>query len=353
MNPALPDVRKIAVLRPSAVGDFVFALPALHAFRNTYPEAQIVYIGKQWHADFLKARPGPVDRVAVMPPTAGVGAPPDALLPEEPGRQFIAAMQREQFDLAVQLFGGGRYSNPYVAALGAGLCIGLKAADAAPLDKWVPYGGLANTRLRLLEVAELAGARAWHAEHELSVTGSDRLQAARVLPVTAQRLVLLQPGSSDARRCWPPAHFAAVGDALAQDGALVAVNGTAHEAPLVRAVVKAMRHRAIDLSGELSLSGLCGLLERCALLISNDTGPLHLGLAIGTPCVGIYWFTNLIESAPLRQQRHRGAMSHRVHCPVCGAENLKTRCAHDASFVADVRPDEVIALAIELLRSTA
>jgi hypothetical protein len=42
----------------------------------------------------------------------------------------------------------------------------------------------------------------------------------------------------------------------------------------------------------------------------------------------------------------------RVHCPVCGEENLRTRCAHDASFVGDVQHDEVIALALELFRDT-
>lgn len=353
MNPALPGIRKIAVLRPSAVGDFVFALPALHALRTAYPEAFIVYIGKQWHADFLATRPSPVDRVAVIPATPGVGAPADAALPGDAARRFVRTMRRAEFDLALQLFGGGRYSNPFVTSLRAGMTIGLKAADAAPLDRWVPYGGVGNTRLRLLEVAALAGAYAWHAEPELTVTEADRKQAELALPAgQARRLVLLQPGASDLRRRWPAERFAAVADALAQDGTLIAVNGTQDEAPLVRAVIGAMRHRAVDLSGKLSLAGLCGLLERCALLISNDTGPLHLGLAIGTPCVGVYWLTNLIESSPLRQHRHRAALSVRVQCAVCGAANLKARCAHDASFVDDVSADEVIALSMELLHSS-
>lgn len=130
----------------------------------------------------------------------------------------------------------------------------------------------------------------------------------------------------------------------------LSVNGAAHEAGLTGAVVDAMRAPAVDLSGKLSLAALCGLLERAALLVSNDTGPLHLALALGAPCVGIDWLTNLIESAPLRQERHRAAVSVRVHCPRCGAENLKTRCEHDDSFVADVPVEEVAALARELFR---
>src|SRR3954470_20965958 len=52
----LPNVKKIAVLRPNGVGDFVFSLPALHALRSAYPDARITYIGQQWHADFFKVR---------------------------------------------------------------------------------------------------------------------------------------------------------------------------------------------------------------------------------------------------------------------------------------------------------
>ena len=54
----LPDVRSIVALRPNAVGDFMFALPALHALRHTYPQARITLLGKQWHADFLRELPG-------------------------------------------------------------------------------------------------------------------------------------------------------------------------------------------------------------------------------------------------------------------------------------------------------
>ena len=76
----MDGVRKIVVLRPSAVGDFVFALPALHALKQTYPEAELVLAGKAWHRMFLQGRPGPVDRVVEVPPVPGVAAPPDAAI---------------------------------------------------------------------------------------------------------------------------------------------------------------------------------------------------------------------------------------------------------------------------------
>ena len=71
----IPDVQKIAVVRANALGDFIFALPALEALRGAYPQAEIVFLGRGWHAAFLAGRPGPIDRVIVLPPTKGVSEP--------------------------------------------------------------------------------------------------------------------------------------------------------------------------------------------------------------------------------------------------------------------------------------
>jgi ADP-heptose:LPS heptosyltransferase len=355
----LDEVRRIAVLRPNAVGDFVFALPALHALKHCYPEAEIVLLGKDWHAGFLRGRPGPVDRVAVLPPVPGVGAPVDAAGDERAIDRFIEAMRGERFDIALQMFGAGHYSNPFLLRLGARVSAGARADGAPMLDRWTPYCEPNNRRLALLEVAGLVGA--WPGSlplPELVVTDADRLEADCALApmppmqsIASKRLAVLQPGATDPRRCWPAQRFAALGDRLAQAGMRVAVNGSAAEAALVQAVAGSMRHPAIALAGTLSLGGLCGLLEHAALVVSNDTGPLHLALALGVPSVGIFWLTNLVEGMPLRQSGLRVALSLRTCCPVCGQDNIVTRCAHDESFVADVSLEQVEQLALSLLRA--
>jgi len=347
--PPLADVRKIVVLRPSAVGDFVFALPALQALRQTWPEAELVLVGQAWQRTFLRVRAGPVDRVVTVPPVPGVGASPETAADTVEVERFIEDMRAERFDLALQMVGGGRYSNPFLLRFGARLTVGGRAPDAPRLDRWVPYRTPSQRRLALLEVASLAGAAIRLlpvGQPELALTEADRAEAARVVPpLPGERLVLLQPGATDPRRRWPARSFAALGDRLAHDGMCIAINGSPDEAPLVRDVAARMHAPAIVLAGRLSLGGLCGLLARAALLVSNDTGPLHLGLALGVSSVGIFWLTNLMEGMPLRPSSLHAALAARTRCPVCDQDNLHTRCPHDVSFVDDVTLEEVDALA--------
>lgn len=345
----LSDVHKIAVLRANALGDFIFILPALEALKACYPEAEIVLLGKAWHARFLAGRPGPPRRVVVVPPCQGVGM--ELGCEEDPARleQFFAAMAGENFDLALQLHGGGRYSNPFTRRLGARVSVGLKTPDAAPLDRWLPYVYYQPEVWRYLEVAQLVGASPTVLEPRLMVTERDLAESLQVVAESERPLALLHPGAMDPRRRWPPVSFAAVGDALAARGVRVVVTGTPPETSLVAGVVAAMRHEAENLCGRLSLGGLAGLLSRCQVVVSNDSGPLHLAAAVGAATVGIYWCGNTLMAAPLSRSRHRPLISWRLCCPVCGRDCTRESCDHDASFVADVPVKEVCSAALALL----
>lgn len=345
----MEHVHKIAVVRVNALGDLLFALPALHSLRTAYPDAEIVLLARAWHRDFLAARPSPVDRVIVVPPVRGVGAPEDSDHDDKVLDRFFADMREEHFDVAVQLHGGGRFSNPFVRRLGAGLCVGLRADDAPPLDRWVPYIYFQPEVARYLDVVGLLGANTAVTDPWIAVTAADRTAAAAALEASARTadasrdtpLVVLHPGASDPRRRWPERRFAAVGDALARRGAQIVVTGTQEEASLVASVVAGMHAPARALCGVLELGGLAGLLERAALVVSNDSGPLHLASAVGTPTVGIYWIANLINSGPLSRLRHRPLVSWRMECPVCGAHCVRQGCTHSACFVDDVEVSDV------------
>ncbi|MFC4148843.1 glycosyltransferase family 9 protein [Micromonospora mangrovi] len=353
----VPDVERIAVLRANALGDFIFILPALEALRAAYPGAEIVLLGAPWHAAFWRDRPGPVDRVLVVPPAPGIRVPgPDE--PESSLDDFLAAARAERFDLALQLHGGGANSNPIVARLGARVTAGLRAEDAPPLDRWLRYVYYQHEVIRYLEAVALVGAAATTITPRLDPTDADRAEARAVLGPAERPRVALHPGATDSRRRWPAERFGAVARALADDGYEVLVTGTPVEQEVVDEVVAAAGVPVRPQVGTLSLGALAACYADCALVVSNDSGPLHLAGAVGAPTVGVYWIGNMINGATPLRARHRPIASWTTHCPVCGVDCTPGiyphrpgdgDCPHRDSFVTDVPVVEVVEAARELL----
>jgi ADP-heptose:LPS heptosyltransferase len=354
----IPGARRIAVLRANALGDFVCTLPALGSLRRAYPSAEITLVGRRHHAELLDGRPSPVDRVEVAPPYGGVTADegePQAG-PEIDG--FFARMRARRFDLALQLHGGGANSNPFVSRLGARATAGLRARGAPPLDRWVRYTLLQHEVLRHLEVVALVGAGPPPSlEPALTVTPADRRRAGAVLPATPP--VVLNPGARDRRRRWPVPRFGLVGRELRARGFEVVVTGDADDAELAAAVAAEVGPGARSIAGAVTLGGLLGVLERAAVVVSNDTGPLHLARAVGAPSVGVYWCVNALSFGPIATHRHRQLVSWRTRCPECGLDGTTDRCGHDVSFVDDVpvaavldEVDDVLALARTRVEAT-
>ncbi|GIG90874.1 glycosyltransferase family 9 protein [Plantactinospora endophytica] len=353
------DVERIAVLRANALGDFIFALPALDALRVGYPDAELVLIGAPWHERLLRDRPGPVDRVLVVPPAPGIReAGADEPEPStEALDRFLDAARRERFDLALQMHGGGANSNPLVAGLGARVTAGLRAEDAPPLDRWLRYVYYQPEVVRYLEVAGLVGASPTGLEPRLAATEADLAEARMVLGEPDRPRIALHPGASDPRRRWPADRFAAVADHLVDEGYEVLVTGIPDERNLAEQVVAAARRPVRSVVGELSLSGLIGLYAGCAVVVANDTGPVHVAAALDTPTVGIFWVGNLINCATPLRGRHRPIASWTINCPVCGRDCSREiypargggpACPHRVSFVTDVPVVEVLTAVTDL-----
>lgn len=344
----LHTIEKIAVLRANRIGDFVVTLPALAALRAAYPDAEIVLLGRPWHAAFLASRPGPIDRVVPIPPSRGVGEAEDFAEDTAVLARFFDAMRAERFDLALQCHGGGRHSNPFVARLGARRTVGLRASDAPPLDRWHPYLLDQTEVIRFLEVVALAGAAPVALEPTLTIIPADRAAAKAVLPDEDRPLVAIHPGATDPRRRWSPERFAAVGAALVHAGARIALLGGAEDRALTGAIARTLGDATIDLAGRLTLGGVLGVLERCHLVVGNDSGPLHLARAVGTATVGLYLGRNLFHYGPLTRSRHRPLATWRDHCPICGAATEAGGCDHPVSWVDDIAAARVIAAAHDL-----
>jgi ADP-heptose:LPS heptosyltransferase len=347
--PVVPDVRRIAVLRANGLGDYVVAEPALAALREAYPAAEIVLLGAAHHAALLAGRPAPVDRVVVVPPVAGVrvaSAEPDA--PEAVVEAWAAERRAERYDLAVQLHGGGGNSNRLLARLGARVTVGAAAPGAPKPDRWVPYTPFQHDTVRWLEVVAAAGARGGRLQPRLAVTEEDLRASIAVVPDDPRPLVVVHPGATDPRRCYPEDRLGRVAAALTARGARVVVVAGESEAARAAEVVRGHGGDVETVVGGLPLPGLVGLLARAALVLANDSGPRHVAAAVGTPTVAVFTYANLADVAPLPRAWHRVLVSWHGGCRVCGRRVLEGWCGHGASATHDVPEAAVREAALDL-----
>jgi ADP-heptose:LPS heptosyltransferase len=336
------SVSRIAVLRGGGLGDLIFAVPAMAALKAAYPAASITLLGTPIHKALLGAVKSPVDDVVVLPFAEGVrpGEEDEAGLD-----RFFTDMRARNFDLAVQLHGGGRYSNPFLLRLGARHTVGTRTADAASLERTVPYLYYQHEPLRALEVAGFAGAFPVDLEARLAPADTAAPDAAD--GHGTQPLVVIHPGATDPRRRWPAEKFAELAAACAADGSHVAIIGDASEQELAEGVAaRAASADVRSVAGALDMRGLVGLLAGADVVVANDSGPRHLAQALGVPTVGIFWAGNVINAGALGRSLHRVHASWVTVCPTCGIDVTQVgwtapRCVHDDSVVAGIDVQDV------------
>jgi ADP-heptose:LPS heptosyltransferase len=196
--------------------------------------------------------------------------------------------------------------------LGAPLTAGFYESGAYCPDpaRFVAYPHVGPEIHRHLRVLEHLGVPRQGDHKEFPVRDDDRRALAAVPQVQALAMgayACVHPGASVPERRWPADRFAAVADALAQHGLRVVLTGGAEEASITGAVARAMRAPALDLAGQTDLGALAALLEGARLLVSNDTGIVHIAEGVGTPSVIVSFMTGAeIERwAPLDRERHR------------------------------------------------
>ena len=337
-------VSRIVVLRGGGLGDLIFAIPAMAALKAAYPGATLTLLGTPVHQALLAAVQSPVDDVCVLPFAEGVrpGVEDFAELDA-----FFARMREREFDLAVQVHGGGRYSNPFLSRLGARHTVGTRTSDAASLERTVPYIYYQHEPLRALEVAGFAGAFPVDLEARLSPSPAVGNRRNGKDDDGGQPLVVIHPGATDPRRRWPAERFAQLAATCAADGFRVDVIGDASEQQLAERIADLASSGAVrSVAGKLDMAGLVALLQDASVVVGNDSGPRHLAQALGVPTVGIFWLGNVINAGALGRTLHRVHMSWVTECPVCGIDVTQVgwtapRCEHDESVVAGVQVQEV------------
>lgn len=340
-----PGVERIAVLRGGGLGDLLYAYPALTALKEGYPDAEITLLGSPIHAVLAAETAGPVNEVVILPFAQGVR---DGSGDPSGQEQFFATMQARKFNLALQMHGGGRYSNPFLLRLGAEHTVGTQTPDASPLERNLDYIYYQNEPDRWLEVAGLAGAPAV-IPGPIRPLAAHQRKIAPLLAPAGRPLVVVHPGATDPRRRWPASYFAEAAAKIAAEGAQVLVVGDGSERMLAQEVADlasgALESGHTDavrsVAGDLGLGDLAALLDAATVMLASDSGPRHLAQALGTPTVGIFWIGNVINAGPRGRSLHRVHMSWETRCPVCGIDITQVgwtapRCGHDDTIVRGV-----------------
>lgn len=280
---------KILVIRLDRIGDVLLSTPALHALRKAYPQARITAMVRPPCQELLEGHPALTD-VLVYDKT-GLHRSTWATL------AFAARLRRERFDLAVILHPSRRsHWIPFLA--GIPQRIGFDRKSGWLLTTRLPHikhEGRYHELDYTLDVLAASGVQIDGVERRptMAVSAAARQRVARWLTeqgvVSATQLVAIHPSASGPEKRWPVDRFAALADRVIQEAGLrVVIIGGPDGVPDADAVRRAMRQAPLVAAGALNLQELAALLSRCRLLISNDSGPVHVAVSQGTPVISLF-----------------------------------------------------------------
>jgi heptosyltransferase-2 len=162
-------------------------------------------------------------------------------------------------------------------------------------------------------------------------------------------LVALNPGASNRIKCWSPERFAILADLLVAelDAGIVLVGG-GNERDLAERILAGMNSIPLDLIGKTSLLQLGAVLDRCALLVSGDTGPLHLATAVKTPVVALFGAIDPFRTGPVGEG-HRVIRHDELPCVPCIARSCTNK--EDLECMEKITPVEVFDTIVDMLKA--
>lgn len=270
----MTDAARILVVRLSSLGDVILATPVFEALKQTRPRCHTSVLVKKSFAGVFQGN-SHVDEVLVFEDKGFWG--------------WLAEIRRRKFDLYVDLhdtprsrlwgfFSGARERRRYdKQALARRFLVWFKKTSPV-LDKNVPA-------------------------RYLACIGSDGIASRPRLyggngPETASRWerrlgagpwIVVAPGAAHATKQWPAQRFAAAADALADAWRKpVVLVGSVQDGPVIEEVLRHLRAPAQSVAGETSLEDLMFILRRAAVLLTNDSGAMHAGAALGAPTVAFF-----------------------------------------------------------------
>lgn len=294
--------RRVALIKPSALGDIMHSLPVLTALRRHFPRAHITWVVNRLYEPLLRSHPDldatlPFDRQQLRRGwLTGAAA----------FTRFLGHLRRQEFDLVIDLQGLLR-TGLMSLATGAKRRLGL--ASAREGARWF-YTDIVDDRTgpshavdRYWRIVEFLGAAASPKTFHLPVEHSARHWVESQLGDCPRPWLAVGVGSRWLTKRWPPEQFAALTlQALARFGGTAVFVGAPEEAELARQAAGLVPGTVRNLTGVTTLPQLAALLSEVDVMLANDTGPLHLAVALGRPVVAPYTCTVVRRTGPYGQE---------------------------------------------------
>lgn len=370
-RPSAPPSR-VLLLRLERIGDLLMTRAAIQAVRERAPAAEIDLVVGRWNEGLAQAIPG-ITRVGTLDvPWLARGA-----VRHRAGDLARTAWswRSRRYDLAIN-FEGDIRSNALLRLTGVPRRVGFgMAGGGSLLTDAVEYDPRQHASINALRLVERAFAlrtgaledgldpRRAAAAPALILPEQARLGAARLLsggldagvtdPAPRQaRWIALHPGGDRAIKIWAPDRFVELARRLAARGpARFVITGGPGDRAVADAVASALSRAlpVVNLAGRADLLTLAAVLERSAILVTGDTGPMHLAAAVGTPVVGIFGPSDPVRWGPLSQ----AAVAVRIDLPCSPCNRIRrppTRCVgHVPDCLAGIDVDRVYDAAVQLL----
>ncbi|MBI4115568.1 MAG: glycosyltransferase family 9 protein [Candidatus Omnitrophica bacterium] len=335
----MPKLNSLLVTRTDRLGDLVLSTPVFEAIRSQFPKAHLACLTFLENHEVLEGNPF-IDEVILYDKKGS-----------EKGwwgnLRFARQLSKKRFDAVIHLHPTNRmHLMGWLARIPVrigyqkkndwALTHTLKDRKKEGLKHEAEYN---FDLLKFLGVEAPQKLETYFPLKEKDRASLDFLLRNLVL-ATDKPYVVLNPSASCPSKIWHAERFASLSDELQKKYRVqVALIGSRQDRPLAKKVMGYTSERVIDLSGKLSLGMLGWLLKRSVLLISNDSGPVHVGRAVGIPVISIFG-RNLSGLSPRRwgPLGEGGRIIHKeVACPVCLAHQCQINfLCLDAIAVKDV-----------------
>ncbi len=359
--------KRILLLRLERIGDLLMALPAIADVRAFAPGAAVDLVVGSWNEELARA----------IEPVTSVDTLDAAWLAREGGGLGLAALvgaarrwRSVPYDLAIN-FEPDIRSNLLTAWSNATWTGGYRSGGGgALLDVALEYDRAAHTtdnarrlvatlfshtrgELHSGPAARDAGTQA-EMRPILVVPAEARANASRLLRDAKEPLVGVHLSGGRPIKQWPPERFADVARRVIEStGGTIVLTGTQADRSLVNTVARELPpSHTIDVAGHLDLLALSAILERLDLLITGDTGPMHLAAAVATPIVAVFGPSDPARYAP------RGPLDRvvRVDLPCSPCNRIRrppARCTgHTPDCLAFLTADDVFSAAMTVLQES-